>query len=39
MVTALLEYLNPLAVFLLAYIELILFMAILFKYSHLCNVK
>jgi len=39
MVTALLEYLNLLAVFPEAYVDLILFVAILVEYLHLFNAK
>ena len=37
MVTALLQYLDLLAVFLLAKVNLLLFMTILVEYLHLCN--
>ena len=39
MVTALLEYLDLLAVFPEAYVNLILFVTILVEYLHLCNAK
>ena len=39
MVTALLEYLDLLAVFPEAYVDLILFVIILIEYLHLCNAK
>ena len=39
MVTALLEYLDLLAVFPEAHVDLILFVTILVKYLHLCNAK
>ena len=39
MVTALLEYLDLLAVFPEAYVDLILFVTILVEYLHLCNAK
>ena len=39
MVTALLEYLDLLAVFPDAYVDLILFVTIVVEYVHLCNAK
>ena len=39
MVTALLEYLDLLAVFPEAYVDLILFVTIIVKHLHLCNAK
>ena len=39
MVTVLLEYLDLLAVFPEAYVDLILFLTILVEYLHLCNAK
>ena len=39
MVTALLEYLDLLAVFPEVYVDLILFVTILVEYLHLCNAK
>ena len=39
MVTALLEYLDLLAVFPKARVDLILFVTIVVEYVHLCNVK
>jgi len=39
MVTALLEYVDLLAVFPEVYVDLILFVTILVKYLHLCNAK
>ena len=39
MVTALLEYLDLLAVFPEAYFDLILFVTILLEYLYLCNAK
>jgi len=38
-VTALLEYLDLLAVFPEAYVDLILFVTIVVEYLHLCNAK
>ena len=39
MVTALLDYLDLLAVFPEAHVDLILFVTILVEYLHLCNAK
>ena len=39
MVTALLEYLDLVAIFLEANVDLILFLTILVEYLHLCNAK
>ena len=39
MVTSLLEYLDLLAVFPEAHVDLILFVTILVEYPHLCNAK